>query len=148
MRQQDFLRLARRELGLTSAGLARLLGVSPRAVERWTADASSREHRGMPLIAVRFILHLLEAPRRAHLARGDRACAEVIDAMAAQMDPAALAASLRTFDALQRSARRLAPSLPARPKPAFRTFAQKNAWERREEARNARRAQAQAAGRG
>ena len=63
------------------------------------------------------------------------------------MDPARLAASMRTFDALQRSSRRMAPMDVPRNKPrSFTTFAQKNAWERKEETRLARRAQAQGTG--
>ena len=144
MKQGHFLQLAKRELGLTYPALANELGVSARAMEKWSIDPASPDHRAMPLIATRFIARLLEERKRAHLAAGNRAAAETIDAMVAQMDPQRLAASLRTFDALQRAARALAVS-PARRKPAFRTFAAKNAWEREEETRHARRARAPAA---
>ena len=76
-----------------------------------------------------------------------RLTGKTIDAIAAQVDPARLAAALRSFDALQRSARRMAPIESGHPKPrAFATLARKNAWERKEETRLARRAQTTASG--
>ncbi len=146
MKQQQFLRVAKRELGLTYPALARELGVSARTIEKWAMDRSSPDHRPMPLIATRFIVKLLGERKRELLAAGDRTAAETIDAIAAQVDAEKLAASLRTFDALQRSAHRLGAVAVPRRKPAFfRDFAQKNRWERDEEARNARRIRAQAA---
>lgn len=144
MKQQEFLRLAKRELGLTYPALAQELGVSARTIEKWAMDPASPDHRPMPLIAKRFIVKLLDERKGHHLKAGDRAAAETIDAIAAQVDPRRLAASLRTFDSLQRSASRLFHPV-ARRKPAFfRDFDEKNRWERQEEARNARRIRAQA----
>ena len=106
-------------------------------------DTRSTDHRAMPLIARRFVLHLVDECKRRHLAAGNRAAAETLDAVAAQVDPDRLAGSLRTFDALQRSARALGGP-PPRAKPAFRTMAEKNRWERNEELRVARHFRAQA----
>ncbi len=143
MDQRDFLRIAKRELGLTYPGLAGKLGVAPRTMDKWAMDPASPDHRAMPLIARRFVLHLLDECKRGHLAGGDRAAAETLEAVAAQVDGDRLAASLRTFDALQRSARSLGHPSP-RAKPAFRTMAEKNRWERDEEIRIARKLRAQA----
>lgn len=146
MNQQQFLRLAKRELELSYPRLASELGVGARTIEKWAMDPASPDHRAMPLIARKFVILLLDARKRSHIAAGDRAAAETIDAIAAQMDPDRLASSLRTFDALQRSARRLAPLRAPRGKPkSFRTLAEKNEWERAEETRHARRIRAQAA---
>lgn len=139
MDQQPFLRRARHELGLTCGELARELGVSARTVEKWSLRANSGDRREMPLMAIRLVLRMLDDRKREAIAHGDRAAAEVIDAIGAQVDPARRAASLRAFDALQRSAGRLAPAPVPRRKPrSFATFAQKNAWDRREETRIAR----------
>lgn len=127
--------------------LAAELGVSARTIEKWSLKRASADHRAMPLMAVRLLLRMLDDRKRELIARGDRAAAEVIDALGAQVDPTRSAASMRTFDALQRAARRIAPMERPRHKPtSFATFAQKNAWERREETRLAKRAQAPAAG--
>lgn len=127
--------------------LAAELGVSARTVEKWSLKPSSADHRQMPLMAVRLVLRMLDDRKRAMLAAGDRAGAETVDALGAQVDPARLAASLRTFDALQRSFRRLAPAGAPRRKPrAFATLARKNAWERKEETRLARLAHAPTSG--
>ena len=147
MDQQAFLRRARKELGVPYRQLAAELGVSERTIEKWSLRGASADHRAMPLMAIRFILRLLDERKRELLAHGDRAAAEAIDALGAQVDPARLAASLRTFDALQRSSRRMVAMGAARRKPrSFATLARKNAWERKEETRLARRAQAPAAG--
>ena len=147
MDQQAFLRRARRELGVPYRRLAAELGVSERTVEKWSLNGASADHRAMPLMATRLILRMLDDHKHALLGRGDRAAAETIDAIAAQVDPARLAASLRSFDALQRSARRWSAVERARRKPrSFATLAQKNAWERKEETRLARRAQTPASG--
>lgn len=147
MDQQDFLRRARSELGMPCRQLAAELGVSERTVEKWSLRTTSGDHREMPLMAIRLILRMLDDRKRELIARGDRAAAEAIDALGAQVDPARLAASMRTFDALQRSSRRIAPIATAHRKPrSFATFAQKNAWERWEEARLARRSRAPASG--
>lgn len=145
MKQQDFLRVAKRELGLTYPALARELGVAARTIEKWSMDPASADHRPMPLMARRFILKLLDERKRAVLQTGDRGTAETIDAIAAQVDPERLAASLRTFDALQRSSISTQGAPSPRRKPAFfRDFAEKNEWQREEEARHARRIRAQA----
>jgi hypothetical protein len=147
MDQQAFLRRASRELGVPYRQLAAELGVSERTVEKWSLRGASPDHRAMPLMAIRLILRLLDDRKRELLAHGDRAGAEAIDALGAQVDPARMAASMRTFDALQRSSQRIAPMEVARRKPrSFATFARKNAWERKEETRLARRTQAAAAG--
>ncbi|MEO7744204.1 MAG: hypothetical protein ABIR98_14805 [Usitatibacter sp.] len=147
MDQQAFLRRVRQELGLPYRQLAAELGVSARAVEKWSLRASSTDHRAMPLMATRLILRLLDDRKRELLSRGDRAAAETIDALGAQVDPARLAASMRTFDALQRSLQRIAPPFETRRKPrAFATVARKNSWERNEETRRARLSQAPPSG--
>lgn len=145
MDQQAFLRRARSELGAPYRQLAAELGVSERTVAKWSLKEGSGDRRAMPLMAIRFILRMLDERKRELIARGDRAGAEAIDALGAQVDPARLAASMRTFDALQRSWLRIAPMERPRRKPrAFATIARKNAWERKEETRRARRAQAAA----
>ena len=147
MDQQAFLRRATRELGVPYRHLAAELGVSERTVEKWSLRGASADHRVMPLMAIRLILRLLDDRKRELIAHGDRTAAEAIDALGAQVDPARLAASMRTFDALQRSSRRIAPMEVPRRKPrSFATFARKNAWQRKEETRLARRAQAPAPG--
>lgn len=147
MDQQAFLRRATRELGMPYRQLAGELGVSERTVEKWSLRGASADHRAMPLMATRLILRMLDDRKRELIAKGDRAAAEAIDALGAQVDPARLAASLRTFDALQRSSPRIAPMDMARRKPRFfTTFAQKNAWEREEERRLAIRVIAQTPG--
>lgn len=147
MDQQHFLRRACRELGLTYPQLAEEMGVSARTVGKWTLRPGSADRREMPLLAIRYILRMLDERKRELLARGDRAGAEVLDALGAQVDPARRAGSLRTFDALQRASARLAPAAYPRNKPrSFATAASKNAWERKEEARHARRIQAAVAG--
>ena len=147
MDQQSFLRRARIELGVPYRQLAAELGVSERTVEKWTLRRASTDFREMPLMATRLILRMLDDHKRVLIARGDRLAAEVIDALGAQVDSARLAASMRSFDALQRASRRLFPLENPRRKPrSFVTLARKNAWERQEETRLARRAQASAAG--
>jgi transcriptional regulator with XRE-family HTH domain len=144
MDQRDFLRLAKRELGLTYPALARELGVGERSLEKWTLDPASPDRRAMPLIATRFIVKLLDERKRTLLEEGDRGSAEAIDAIVAQVDPRRVREALRTFDALQRSAKRLG-LVPGRPKPEkFTSFEEKNEWERNEEARHARRIRSQA----
>jgi transcriptional regulator with XRE-family HTH domain len=146
MEQQSFLRQASIQLGLSYRALAQALGVSERTVEKWSLKSASPDHRAMPLMAIRFILRMLEDRKREAIAAGDRASAEVIDALGAQVDADRLAESLRTFDALQRSSMRLAVfEAPLRKPRSFASFAQKNAWERKEETRLARRAQATSA---
>ena len=145
MNQQDFLRAAKFQLGLTYPALARELGVSPRTVEKWAMAEGSPDHRPMPLIARRFVLKLLDERKQEKLSAGDRGAAETIDAIGAQVDPERRERSLRTFDGLQRVARRLMGDAPARPKPAFRNFAERNRWQRAEEIRHARHIRAKAA---
>lgn len=145
MDQQIFLRLARNALGLPNHKLAQELGVSERTIEKWSMRSTSGDRRAMPLMAIRLVLRMLDDRKRELLAMGDRNAAEVLDAIGAQVDSSRRAASMRAFDALQRSARRLMPLEPARRKPRyFATLAQKNTWERRQEIRHARRIQAAA----
>lgn len=147
MDQATFLRLAKRELEWTFAKLAAEMGVSERTMEKWASPAASSDRREMPLIARKLLVRLLDDAKRLRLARGERRAAETIAAIAAHIDYDRLRASLRDFDALQRASRRLAPMGPAAPgKPnAFATPAEKNAWQREEESRNARRLSAASA---
>lgn len=146
MKQVALLRLAKRELGLTYTGLAQSLGVSERTVEKWALDPASRDHREMPLMARKFVCHLLEEPRRRFLAAGDRESVERIDAIAVQADPDRLRESLRVFDSLQRTADALVPMRTRRDRPRhFAAIADKNAWEEREQLHDARRARAKSA---
>lgn len=138
MERHAFLKRASIELGMTYRQVAEALGVSLRTVEKWSLRETSPDHREMPLMAIRLLLRMLDDRKRVLLAGGDRAAAETLDALGAQVDPARLAASMKTFDALQRSMARLAPA-PRRKVRAFRTPAAKNAWERSEEVRLARR---------
>jgi hypothetical protein len=139
MDQQTFLRRASKELGMTYRQVSQALGVSERTVEKWSLKGASPDHREMPLMAIRLLLRMLDDRKREHLAHGDRSAAEVIDALGVQVDHERLVASMKTFDALQRSMTRLMPASAPRRKPAsFATMAAKNAWERREEARLAR----------
>lgn len=145
MNQQSFLKRAKLELGLPYRVLAAELGVSERTIEKWSLKAASEDHREMPLMAIRLLLRMLDDRKREHLARGDRSAAEVIDALGVQVDAARLSSSMKTFDALQRSAVRLAPLRAPRRKPSyFATLSEKNAWERNEETRRARFAHAKA----
>jgi transcriptional regulator with XRE-family HTH domain len=130
---------------LSYPGLARELGVSARTVEKWAMTEASPDHRPMPLIARRFILRLLDERKRERLAAGDRTAAEAIEAIGAQVDPERRNRSLRTFDLLQRTAARLMGAHAPRPKPAFKSFTEKNRWEREEELRHARHVRAKAA---
>lgn len=142
MDQQTFLKLAKRELGLTYPQLAEELGVGVRTIEKWSLHARSADHRAMPAIAERFICKLLEDKKRASLAVGDRSRAEVIDAIVCQVSPRKLAESLRTLDALQATAAALAPLRNEPDKPRyFRTQAEKDVWQAEEEVRHARRVQ-------
>lgn len=143
MDQQAFLRRASRELGMPYRRVAEALGVSERTVAKWSLKASSADHREMPLMAIRLLLRMLDDRKREHLIRGDRSAAEIIDALGVQVDPARLAASMKSFDALQRSMARLVPA-PRRKPRNFETIAAKNEWERNEEARLARLARAKA----
>jgi hypothetical protein len=145
MNQQSFLRRAKQELDAPYRQLAAELGVSERTIEKWSLKASSADHREMPLMAIRLLLRMLDDRKREHLARGDRSAAEVIDALGVQVDAARLSSSMKTFDALQRSAARFAPLQAPHRKPRFfATLSDKNAWERNEETRRARLAQAKA----
>lgn len=145
MDQQAFLRRAKAELDASYRHLAAELGVSERTIEKWSLKPTSPDHREMPMMAIRLLLRMLDDRKREHLARGDRSAAEVLDALGAQVDPARLAASMRTFDALQESAARAAPMRSPRNKPRFfATPSEKNAWERKEEIRLARLLNAQA----
>ncbi|MDH5263126.1 MAG: hypothetical protein OEX21_00105 [Betaproteobacteria bacterium] len=121
--------------------------MSARTMEKWASPPRSGDRREMPLIARKLLVRLLDDRKRERLAAGDRKAAEAIDALAAHIDPARLEWSLRQFDALQGTARRLAVAVPVRsgkPK-AFATFAAKNAWQREEEATHARAARAASA---
>jgi transcriptional regulator with XRE-family HTH domain len=141
------LRLARRELGLSLPQLAAEMGVSHRTLEKWASPAGSGDRREMPLIARKLLSRLLDDEKRKRLAAGDRRGAETIDAIAAQLDPARLRAALRAFDLFQRAASRLAPlgPLSSRKPRSFANLDDKNAWQRREETRNARRIRAASA---
>ena len=143
MDQQSLLRLAKRELGIPYPRLAEALGVSERTIAKWSLAAGSGDHRAMPLIARKFLARLLSDRKREHLAAGERAAAERIDAISSRLDPAVMRETLKAFDALQRSADVLAPRGGSARKPRyFRTPAQKNAWEEAEAIRHARRARA------
>jgi hypothetical protein len=145
MDQATLLRLAKRELQLSCPGLAETLGVSPRTMAKWTLGPDSGDRRAMPLIARRFLVHLLDAAKRRHLESGDRTAAERIDALSAQADPARMRESLLAFDALQRTADTLVPMTVRRRPPHFRTWASKAAWEEKEALADTRRARAQSA---
>ena len=140
MKQQTFLRLAKRELGVSYRELAAQLGVSPRTIEKWSLGDGSADHRDMPLIAWNFISWLLEDMKRVRLQAGDRRTAEAVDAIVSHVSAEKLRKTLATFDALQRSASAFVPMTVARDKPRyFKTVAEKNAWSETEERRNARR---------
>jgi transcriptional regulator with XRE-family HTH domain len=148
MDQSTMLRLAKREMGLSFPQLAGEMGVSGRTLEKWASPLGSADRREMPLIARKLLVRLLDDEKRGRLAAGDRRGAETIDAIAAHLDPARLRAALRDFDSLQRAARKLAPlgPLSTRKPRAFANLEDKNAWQRQEEARNARRIRAASAG--
>jgi len=140
MNQQAFLRLAKRELGVTYRELAARLGVSPRSIEKWSLGDGSPDHRAMPLIAWKFVSWLLEDRKRVRLQSGDRRTAEAVDAIVSHVSAEKLRETLATFDALQRSASTFVPMTVARDKPRyFKTAAEKNAWSETEELTNARR---------
>lgn len=143
LNQQRFIRLARRELGLTNESLAETLGVSPRTVTKWLLPSASADFRAMPRMALNFISQLLLSKKASLLAEGRRADAEVIDAiLTLPRDGKELLANLEAFDRLQRSA--LFPHwerLPERPF-YFERLGDKNEWMRREELMNARKMRA------
>lgn len=140
MDQQTFLRLAKRELGLSYQQLAARIGVSPRTLEKWSLARGSRDRRAMPRIAVKFIGHLLEDRRRSLILSGNRAAGESIDALVSHVDADKFRDSLRTFNALQQSASTLAPLSVVRGKPRyFVSLEEKNEWRRKEELVHARR---------
>lgn len=144
-RQQDFIRLARRELGMSNAALAQTLGVSTRTLAKWMLPGGSVDFRAAPRMAINFLGLLLRQRKASLLAQGRRADCEVIDAiLTLPEDGAGLMAAMDTFDRLQRST--LFPRwerLPARPR-YFRRLSDKNDWLRREEIENARRHDASA----
>lgn len=148
MDQSTYVRLAKRELGLSFRQLAGEMGVSCRTLEKWASPAGSGDRREMPLIARKFLVRLLDDEKRRRLAAGDRRGAETIDALAAHLDQLRLRAAMAEFDSLQRTARKLAPlgPLSTRKPRAFANLEDKNDWQRREEARNARRIRAASAG--
>lgn len=137
MDQQTFLRLAKRELGLSYPRLAEEIGVSPRTLEKWALGVGSRDHREMPRIAWKSISRLLEERKRAQILAGDRATAEAIDAIVAHVSPDRLREALRAFVSLQRSANLFVPMSTPRDRPGyFRTQAEKNAWNEQDELRS------------
>lgn len=141
MDQQTFLRLAKRELGVSYPQLAAQIGVSPRTMEKWSLGDRSSDHRAMPLIATKFISRLLEDLKRTRILAGDRGTAEAVDALVSQVNTEKLRDALRTFDTLQKSASVFVPMTVARDKPKyFKTLSDKNAWSEKEELDNARRA--------
>lgn len=140
MNQQSFLRLAKRELGVSYRELAAEIGVSPRTMEKWSLDARSPDHRDMPLIATKFISRLLEDRKRARVLAGDRDTAEAVDAIVSQVDNDRFREVMQTFDTLQRSASTFVPMTVVRDKPRyFKSLLDKNAWSREEELTYARR---------
>lgn len=146
MDQQTFLRLAKRELGLTYPRLAAEIGVSPRTMDKWALGGRSSDHREMPLIARMFISRLLEEKKRAQVLAGDRGTAEAVDAIISHVSEEKYREALRTFDALQRSANALVPMTVSPDKPRyFKSLAEKNAWGEEEEIRNARSAEKKSA---
>lgn len=141
MKQQTFLRLAKRELGISYHQLANEIGVSPRTMEKWSLSDRSSDHREMPLIATKFISKLLEDLKRARLLAGDRRTAEIVDALVSHVDTEKLQDALRTFETLQQSSSVFVPMTVVRGKPRyFKTVSDKNAWSEKEELANARRA--------
>lgn len=139
MDQQTFLRLAKRELGVSYRELATEIGVSARTIEKWSLDARSPDSRRMPLIARKFIERLLEERKRARVLAGDRRSAEAVDAIVSHVSSGKFRDLLLTFDTLQRAASVLAPMTVSRHKPGyFESPLEKNAWTEKEELRNAR----------
>jgi transcriptional regulator with XRE-family HTH domain len=139
MDQKTFLCLAKRELGLSYPQLATIIGVSPRTMEKWSLNQQSADFRKMPLIARKFICSLLEEEKRRQILAGNRSTAEVIDAIVAHVSDEKYLDSLRTFEALQKSANAIVRLTVARDKPRyFRKPAEKNAWSEAEEIRNAK----------
>lgn len=55
MNQQDILRQAMQQTGLTRAKMAAVLGVSPRTLDKWLLPASSKDFRHMPETAARLL---------------------------------------------------------------------------------------------
>ncbi len=141
MDQQTFLRLAKRELGVSYPQLAGEIGVSARTMEKWSLTDKSADHRQMPLMARKFIARLLEEKKYAQVLAGDRATAEVVDAIASHVNRDSYHEALLTFDSLQRSANRLVRLRVYHDRPCyFRNWSEKNAWSEEEEIRNARKA--------
>lgn len=141
MDQQTFLRVAKRELHLSYPQLAAEIGVSPRTMEKWSLPSRSSDRRAMPLIAMKFIVRLLEDLKRTSVLAGDRAAAETVDALVSHVDAGKFEDALRTFDMLQQTATALVPMARAPEKPRyFKSLRAKNAWCEKEELDNARRA--------
>lgn len=62
--QQDFLRAAKAELGLTWDKLAEEAGIEPRALKTYRMPAESNERRPLPSVARRAIELLVQLHRK------------------------------------------------------------------------------------
>ena len=63
--QEDYLKTAKRELGLTWDELAAQVGIHPRALKTYRMPVTSKDHRALPSLAKRSIDQLLEHHRAA-----------------------------------------------------------------------------------
>jgi len=64
--QQDFLKAAKTELGVTWDALAIAAGIEPRALKNYRMPDDSQNHRGMPKLAWRAVEQLLLARQKAN----------------------------------------------------------------------------------
>jgi hypothetical protein len=57
--QQEFLRHAMNELGMTREQFAERIGAKPRALNNWLLPVDSSEHRSMPDMVWKFVREIL-----------------------------------------------------------------------------------------
>ncbi|HEX7683459.1 MAG TPA: transcriptional regulator [Trinickia sp.] len=62
--QQEFLRYAMSELGMTREQFAERIGTKKRTLDNWLLAADSSEYRGMPDMAWKFVREILENYRK------------------------------------------------------------------------------------
>ena len=65
------LRTTLDKLGLTQAGLARILGITPQAVSRWVQEPGAPSHAPIPTWAVRVLQWMQEPGRPPEWPQGD-----------------------------------------------------------------------------
>lgn len=62
--QQEFLRHAMSELGMTREQFAERIGTKKRALDNWLLSTGSSEYRSMPDMAWKFVQEILDKQRK------------------------------------------------------------------------------------